>query len=388
MKPSTTILLMSTAAVALTLGTCGFSPNQGPTGSGASGGSTGNQGRGGFVLAGSTGTGTGGSITGTAGGMECGSYDRPSQKLPPNILIVLDASGSMNEDSNNEDCNTPNPDGGMGGGMTGCGPNSKWALLTPALNQVVMATQTAVNWGLKLFADMGNQCGVSPNTVAVPVGANTAAMIQTVIAGRTDPLGNVSNGSYTPTRRAMDAAVTYFGTVTEPNPKYIVLATDGQPNCTGTNNNTNNDTTGAVQSVTRARMANIPTFVVGISAPAGSANDAMNMMAVEGGMPRQGDPRYYPVTNADEFVAVLNTLVSIAASCVFPVPAPPTNDGTTNRSNISVKADGVDIPMDATNGWTFTDGTMTSVTVHGTACDMIEAGNIQNVTIVFRCVVP
>src|SRR5688500_7193225 len=235
MKPSS-ILQISTAAAALLLGACGFSPNQGPTGSG---GTTGNMGRGGFTLAGSSGTGTGG-LTGTAGtgsGTMCGETIRQTTKLPPNILIVLDASGSMNQDSANATCGT--------GMMTGCGANSKWALLTPALNQVVMETQTTVNWGLKLFADASGSCGVSPNMVAVPVGTGTAAMINMVITNRTDPMGNVLNGSSTPTRRAMDAAVTYFATVTEPNPKYILLATDGQPNCTGTTNNQNDDTPGA-----------------------------------------------------------------------------------------------------------------------------------------------
>ena len=33
-----------------------------------------------------------------------------------------------------------------------------------------MQTETEVNWGLKLFADTNNTCGVSPNTVAVPIG--------------------------------------------------------------------------------------------------------------------------------------------------------------------------------------------------------------------------
>ena len=144
------------------------------------------------------------------------------------------------------------------GMMTGCGATSKWALLTPALNQVVMETETMVNWGLKLFADASGGCGVNANTVAVPVGAGTAAMISTVIMGRTDPMGNVLNGSSTPTRRAMDAAVAYFATVTEPNPKYVLLATDGLPNCTGTGNNQNDDTPGAIMAVANARHGGYP----------------------------------------------------------------------------------------------------------------------------------
>ena len=116
----------------------------------------------------------------------------------------------------------------------------------------------------------------------------------------------------------------------------------------------------------------------------------MNTMATAGGLPRAADPQYYPVTSAAELVAAVNSLVTIAASCVFPVPPPPTNDGTTNRSNILVRGDGVDIMKDPThtNGWDFTDGTMMSVTLYGPACDAVMAGTVMNVSIVFICVVP
>jgi len=88
--------------------------------------------------------------------MNCAAVDQPLNKLPPDILIVLDASGSMNEDSNNMSCSG------------GCGANSKWALLTPALNMVVMETQAEVNWGLKLFADTDSTCGVSHRCCPCP----------------------------------------------------------------------------------------------------------------------------------------------------------------------------------------------------------------------------
>ena len=53
------------------------------------------------------------------------------------------------------------------------------------------------------------------------------------------------------------------------NPKYILLATDGQPNCPMSSGDTAaDDTPGAVMSVARrGRAPAIPTFVVGISRP-------------------------------------------------------------------------------------------------------------------------
>jgi hypothetical protein len=308
-------------------------------------------------------------------GMNCAAIDQPLNKLPPDILIVLDASGSMNQDTNNGDC----------GGT--CGAMSKWALLTPALNQVVMQTQGDVNWGLKIFADTDSTCGVAPNTVAVQIAENNAAAIATQIANRTDASGQVTMGSRTPTRLAENAAVTYLKTVQAQNPKFILLATDGQPNCAASGSNTADDTPGSVAAVTAAMAAGYPTFVVGISAPAGAANDALNMMAVAGGYPRAGSPQYYPATSAAEFAAVLQTLVTIAGTCVFPVPDPP--NGDTDRNHIGVKVNGNEISQDTShaNGWDYTSDAHTAVQIYGPNCDAIEAGNVQSVQVVFKCIV-
>jgi hypothetical protein len=366
---SLVVKIVSFVVVSSAFAACGFAPAA-PGGAGASSGGplgTGNASGTGLVGGGAAQNGQG-AIT----GMNCAQVDRPSNRLPPDILIVLDASGSMNEDSNNESCNG------------GCGANSKWALLTPALNQVVNQTQTTVNWGLKLFADNGT-CGVGANA-AVPVGTNNAGAIANVIAQRTDGAGNVTNGSRTPTRLAEDAAVNYLGTVNSMNPKFILMATDGQPNCPASGTSDMDDTPGAVTAVANAQAAGFPTFVVGISAPAGAANDALNMMAVAGGYPRSASPQYYPVTSAAEFIAVLDTLVTIAGSCVFPVPDPPNTD--TDRAHIGVKVNGTELPRDTThtNGWDYTSDAMTSVQVYGPNCNTIMAGT-ASVQIVFKCII-
>ena len=57
----------------------------------------------------------------------------------------------MNDDINNQMCR---PDGGLGG-TQGCGAQSKWALMIPAITQVVTETDVDVNWGLKWFPDNG-----------------------------------------------------------------------------------------------------------------------------------------------------------------------------------------------------------------------------------------
>jgi hypothetical protein len=334
---------------------------------------------------GGSGTGQGG-LTGQGGGQECGAFDKPSSKLPPDILIVQDASGSMNQDSANMMCANP-----------GCGATSKWALMIPAINQVVADTQAEVNWGLKLFGDMGSSCGVAPNTVAVNIATNNATPIQAALAARTDAMGNATMTSSTPTRAGMNAATNYLmaraADPMYPNPKFIVLATDGQPNCPASGQMNNDDGPGAIAAVTAAKTAGFSTFVVGIATGGSTADMTLNAMADAGGYPQTGAAtKYYGVSDTAGFAAVLRTLVTMAGTCTFSVPAPPTTDGTTSRGDIKVQGTigGVkmDIPMDATNGWTFTDANMTSINLHGSACDSVTVGTTTSVTIVFNCHIP
>src|SRR3954468_2541875 len=64
-----------------------------------------------------------------------------TSNLPPDILIVLDRSGSMKEDLTGLSC-----------GTAGCGATSKWTIATSTLATFLPTVDTNVNWGLKLFA--------------------------------------------------------------------------------------------------------------------------------------------------------------------------------------------------------------------------------------------
>ena len=389
---SSIIVRIGALCVGLVVVGCGFSPGKPVSGAGGSGfgattGGGNNTGLGNF--GGGFTTGQGG-LTGQGGNMGCATFPKSSSKLPPDILIILDASGSMNEDPTNTSC-----------GNAGCGTTSKWAVMTPAINQVVNDTQTDVNWGLKFFADMGNTCGVNATTVAVNIATNNATAIGTAITGRTSTggttaAGGVLNGSRTPTRAAMNAGVTYLTALgmTETNPKFIVLATDGSPNCPATGSSDADDSAGAIAAVTAAKTAGIPTFVVGIATGGGTADMTLNSMAVAGGYPQMGAAtQYYSVSDTAGFASVLRTLVGMATTCNFAIPTPPTTDGTTSREDIAVTGGtgtptDPGIPQDATNGWTYSDTTHTSITLHGTSCDAVTAGTITTVTIVFNCHVP
>jgi len=350
---------------------CGFAPAASggagaagpPLGSGASNGT-------GLVGGGAAQNGHG-AVT----GMNCAEFSQPVNKLPPDILIVLDASGSMNNDISDTSC-----------GNNGCGATSKWAQMTPAINTVVGMTETTVNWGLKFFADDA-MCAVG-NNVAVPIGANQAGAVMTAITGRTSANGGVSNGSRTPTRSAETAGAAYMRGLTDMNPRFIVLATDGLPNCApGASDTAADDSAGAVMAVADAFSMGIPTFVVGIATGGSNADATLNNMANAGGYPAMGSPAYYSVSSTSQFVSVLQTLVGVAASCTFAVPTPP-ND-MTDRGHIGVIVNGTEISRDPsqTNGWDYTSTGMTAIQIFGPNCNTILNGGTPDVKIVFKCIV-
>ncbi len=172
---------------------------------GAGGGAVAGAGGGAFAGAGGTGGagqvsggGAGGPASGVGGsGAFCGQLTRTLSSLPPDILILLDRSGSMDNDINDRGC----ADAGIGTSVGGCGAGSKWALVTTVLNQVVAQTDASVNWGLKFFADPGNATCTVSGGVQVPVGPGNAAAITAAIASETNPAGGSATAAARPRTR-------------------------------------------------------------------------------------------------------------------------------------------------------------------------------------------
>jgi hypothetical protein len=381
---STTRTLAIVAAVVL--GGCSFSPEK----KGGFGGNTGYgghpdlQGIGGSGNLGTGGTGNEASLDGS----NCGVLDRPLVMLPPDVLIVLDRSGSMDNDIDDKGCSG---DGGVGTGTGNCGANSKWGIMTPAIKSVVTATETDVNWGLKFFANPGDSnCGVN-TMAAVNIAMMNATAVNNAITMQTNTAGGISGGSRTPTRAAISNAVTYLRSVTEPNPKFILLATDGLPNCPAQGGNTGaDDSPAAIQAVKDAYTAGIPTFVVGIATGGmGTADATLTSMAMAGGYPQPGTPAYFSVDSQQALVDALNKIVTqVGGSCLFALGPTPTNNGTTSHDKISVFADGTQINHDPAQGWEFSDPSHNAITLNGQLCQDVMSGAVKNVNVVYQCIVP
>jgi hypothetical protein len=362
-----------TVAVALAAAACETKPldaGAGTGGMGAAGGTTGQGGTTGF----GGDLGGGGGVSGVGGDVSCGARVYSTQPIPPDILILLDASGSMNNDISDTSC-----------GNDGCGATSKWAQMTPAINTVVAETEGSIRWGLKFFADTDATCGVGSG-VAVPVGNGNAGAIQNAVLSRTSANGGVSNGSRTPTRTAENAGAAYIIGLTDLSPRFVLLVTDGLPNCTpGSSDTAADDSAGTVAAVTAARTAGIPTMVIGVSTGASPADATLTDVAIAGGYPRAGSPSYYPVSSTAELTAALRALVDMTPNCTFALPPAPVP--YTSVDNIGVVVSGTQIPRDTshTGGWDYTNSAHTAIEIYGPTCDEIKAGTVTSVQILFHC---
>lgn len=356
---------------------------------GRSGAATGSGGNGSGSMTGTStggmgvGTGSGGDMRGTMsnGGMggeaSCGMEFFQLTRQPPDVMLVLDRSASMKKNAEDEE-------------PTGANDPRKWDQVVPALSEVIPQAGANISWGMKAFPEDDNDKSCTPATVTpkidVPVAKMNAAGLVTAINAVTP------EGDGTPTGAAVQVATDYLKSIMDGNPKYLLLATDGQPSCAGApgaltgKTDTEGARTSAVTAVTAAAALGIHTFVVGVATSKENDAATLNMLATAGLEPR-ADPnplatKFYLTTSKAELVAAMQAISNkVDATCVFPLSkAPPVPE------NIAVKVSGVKSPFDSSssNGWNYTGADRRAVEVFGSWCEMIKQ-NANQVEIIFGC---
>ena len=210
--------------------------------------------------------------------------------------------------------------------------------------------------------------------VEVPSAPTNYTPVTTAIKAGADAMG-VPGGNGTPTAVAVQKAVAYLQTVKSSNPRYLVLTTDGEPNCA----DCNAGPMLAIDAVAAANAAGFHTFVVGVATDA-QATDTLNKMAMAGGEPRAGTPLYYPVANRQDWLTTLGLITGLVSNCVFPLDKlPPSPD------DVAATASGCGLARPAhANGWDYGAGNK-SIQVYGPACDKIKMAAGQDVKITYGC---
>lgn len=328
-----------------------------------------------------------------------------TKNVPPEVLIVLDRSGSMLHGNDDLDCSTAR------GNCTG---GDKWTQTTGALAAVLPKTEDSVNWGLMFFGDVSggkDNCNVGTVADVAPAAMNSGPI--------TTAIGRTTAATATPTTAAIKNATAYLKGLNSENPKFILLATDGLPTCGSASSSCDVDgaggsgsggaggragtggaggrtaTTGtggraapaanpagtcdaaaAAAAIKQAHDVDmIPTFVVGI-ATAGVGDVTLNRMAVNGGFPRSGAIQYYSVSSNDELQAALATITTQTKTCFFGID-PAIDD---QHKIEKVTADGR-----ALGSGDFMQVGNTGVQLIDQACKDFTEGTIKDVVVQVNC---
>lgn len=277
---------------------------------------------------------------------------------PPDLLVVLDRSGSMN---------APPP---------AFPPifTPKWSIMRTGLTSVVMSKQTNIKFGLLEFPS--DDLCVADATPEVPIGLGSSPAFNGYFAGR------AANGS-TPAHTSLASALTYYNTLpVNPAGRYVLFATDGEPNCLGGVPDTASNAE-TVAAVTGLFNAGIKTFVLGFgfgAFPVGVLNDA----AIAGGVPKPGaGNKFYEANNQAELDMALAAIAGgvIVPTCAFALASVPPDP-----NNVTVTVNGMVVPRSTmhTNGWDYHPDAMT-ITFFGSWCDTIKGGASTSVEFVYGC---
>jgi von Willebrand factor type A domain len=276
---------------------------------------------------------------------------------PPDLLVVLDRSGSMT---------APPP---------AFPPifDSKWTIMKNALVQITTQKDMQIKFGMLEFPSDENCAANAAPEVGIALGTHT--MFASYFTARA-PGGN------TPAHVALQSALQYYNTLT-PNPagRYVIFATDGVPNCLGGDPDAASDAA-TVAAVTALKNAGIFTYVLGFGTfglPAGTLNDA----AVAGGKPKPGATKFYEANNANDLAMALQAIAGgiVVPSCSYALQSAPPDP-----NSVTVTINGMVVPRSPshTNGWDYHPNAMT-ITFFGTYCQQIQMGAMTNVSFVYGC---
>jgi von Willebrand factor type A domain len=277
------------------------------------------------------------------GAMACGGELFQAAKVNSNMLIALDKSGSMNEPLGN---------------------STKWDVADSSLRQLTAQYQSQIQFGLMFFPVGPNRPDdCLPGPVAVPVANMSAAAVGSA-------LGMNGPGGKTPIGAVLTAAGMVSSLADPMRANYVMLVTDGSETCQGN---------GVMAATTNLAQKGIKTFVIGF----GSGVDAQNLsaIAVAGGTPRPGNPKYYQADDAVGLQTAFNQIAQGALGCEYRLAtAPP------DPAKVFVYVNGVLQAHDINhaNGWDYTAATQ-RITFYGALCTLVATDATARVSIVYGC---
>jgi hypothetical protein len=304
--------------------------------------------------------GLGGSMGGGVGGngSVCADAKITLDKQIPTVLLLVDQSGSMNAEFEGSD---------------------RWqvlrtALMTPGTG-IVNTLQDEVRFGLSLYS---GRDGAAP----CPLLTNVAPMMNNFAAiDAAYPVPTSAILDDTPTGESIDAARDTLLAVTEPGPKVIVLATDGEPDtCQKPDPQTDEAKEVAIKAAQDAFQTGVFTFYISVGNEV-SAMHATEMANVGQGYPRNDTmQRFYRANSQAELADAFKTIVNGVRSCAFALNGM-VKDGAETEGTVVL--DGGVLPLNDPNGWRLSSPT--TIELVGKACETIKDDKKHELSASFTC---
>ncbi|QQR91487.1 MAG: VWA domain-containing protein [Myxococcales bacterium] len=281
-------------------------------------------------------------------GEDCNNEFAP-ERLPPNVIIVLDRSGSMDETI---------------GGQT------KWDIAKGTVNQIVTNFGADIRFGLAPFSSCVNGQACSAGQIAVDVADSNSDIVTFLDSKDIDYLCQ-SGVDETSLGTTMDSLGNDSSWIQDGREHALLVITDGVDNC-GNSGPT-------VATTLLASDPSIRTFTVGFSGDVNSLDmNTLDSIAANGGT---GDA--YEANSANALEQALGEIAASAAlTCTFTLKD--NIPGANSQLYVYFDDSYDEVAENASDGWTY-DAETTTVTFHGPACDQIKDGTVQSVSISYYC---
>jgi len=316
----------------------------------------------------------------------CGASTFMLQHQPTNVVLVLDKSYSMIDNSWDHDSDP------------GTDVVTRWHSLYDSVEFIVEEFDDGLNFGAVLFPavdvpdnEWQNACLVAlePDSPVAPLGGEA---VLDVLPGR-DSL-EIFGG--TPTSEGISTALNHLRSLDPELPRAIILITDGAANClAGTSDQDvfliyDENLPGLVASAYNDEA--IPTYVVGIDIidgivdyPVDNPYLRLNEVAIAGGYPQPGAEKFHNARDEEELRSAISQ-ISSQIGCIIPLEMPPELPEL-----LSIYIDGEQIPFvescDGEDlGWHYTNpmGPYDEIELCAAACDALH--NVGTLSATYNCV--
>jgi Mg-chelatase subunit ChlD len=273
----------------------------------------------------------------------CETLNARADPQTPEVLIVLDRSGSM--------------------------AGERWDRVIAAIDDLTAAFPE-YHFGLAMYPSVGEELACKPGKLDVAPDQGTAQAIHDVLF---DPAARaIQDQGYTPTSSTLRTAESFLsGILDNPRERYVLLVTDGQPNCNAAGpTNATDDLPATLTALTDLKEKGIATYVFGYLTEALATS--MNQMAVAG-----GTGAHYAVEDEATILDAFASIEDALAPCTFAL-----EESVQGVEFVRVKLDGEELSYDA-DGFSMADGR--TVELGAASCAIMRDGASHSIEVVVEC---